>query len=192
MASVNTKQPSSPRKRVQASKSNNELIFIVGGARSGKSDFALKFTRSLKPRAFIATAEPLDQEMTIRIRKHQRSRRGAWDTVEVPVEMSLWFRTKGKGYQSVVVDCLTLWLSNILGDEKLRKKFPSLLKDFLKSVREVPGRVIVISNEVGLGIVPADPDTRQFRDMAGRMNQQVASAADEVYFVTSGLPLRLK
>ena len=144
------------------------------------------------PRAFLATAEPLDREMTNRIRKHQRRRRGAWETVEIPIEMSQWFQSKGKGYQCVVVDCLTLWLSNILEDKSLRRKFPSFLKDFLKAVREVPGRVIVISNEVGLGIVPGDPVTRQFRDLAGRMNQQVASAADEVYFVASGLPLRLK
>ncbi|MGB0910872.1 MAG: bifunctional adenosylcobinamide kinase/adenosylcobinamide-phosphate guanylyltransferase [Nitrospirales bacterium] len=191
MARVSSDKKSLKKKPTTARR-KNELIFIVGGARSGKSDLALKLSRSLKPKAFIATAEPLDQEMTIRIRKHQRSRRGAWDTVEVPVEMSQWFRTKGKGYQSIVVDCLTLWLSNIVGDSKLRKKFPKFLKEFLKAVRMVPGRVIVISNEVGLGIVPADPETRQFRDLAGRMNQQVASAADEVYFVASGLPLRLK
>jgi len=184
----------SSRTKKQFSKSTqtNELILILGGARSGKSDFALTFSRTMKPRAFLATAEPLDQEMAVRIRKHQRSRRGAWDTVEIPVEISQWFNTKGKAYQSVVVDCLTLWLSNILGDKTIRKKFPSLLKDFLKSVRHVPGRVIVISNEVGLGIVPGDPVTRQFRDLAGRMNQQVAAAADEVYLVVSGLPLRLK
>ena len=181
-------------RKIQSSnaKQSNELIFILGGARSGKSDLALKFSRALKPRAFLATAEPLDREMASRIQKHQRSRRGVWDTVEIPIEMSQWFRTKGKGYQCVVIDCLTLWLSNILGDSTCRKKFPSLLKDFLKAVRHVPGRVIVISNEVGLGIVPGDPLTRQFRDLAGRMNQQVASAADEVYFVASGLPLRLK
>ncbi|WP_454061200.1 bifunctional adenosylcobinamide kinase/adenosylcobinamide-phosphate guanylyltransferase [Candidatus Nitrospira salsa] len=168
------------------------MILILGGARSGKSDFALKLSRTMKPRAFLATAEPLDQEMALRIRKHQRGRRGAWDTVEIPVKLSQWFNTKGKPYQSVVVDCLTLWLSNILGDKTIRKKFPSLLKDLLKSVRHVPGRVIVISNEIGFGIVPSDPVTRQFRDLAGRMNQQVAAAADEVYLVVSGLPLRLK
>ncbi|WP_447968416.1 bifunctional adenosylcobinamide kinase/adenosylcobinamide-phosphate guanylyltransferase [Nitrospira sp. M1] len=187
-----TKTSSPAKKRSSQAKSTNKLIFILGGARSGKSDFALTFTRTMKPRVFLATAEPLDQEMALRIRKHQRSRRGTWDTVEIPVYMSQWFNTKGHGYQSVVVDCLTLWLSNILGDTILRKKFPSLLKEFLKSVRQVPGRVIVISNEVGLGIVPGDPLTREFRDLAGRMNQQVAAAADEVYFVASGIPLQLK
>ena len=182
----------STKKRTSTPIHKNEVILIVGGARSGKSDLALKLSRPFKPRAFIATAEPLDQEMTSRIRKHQRSRRGAWDTVEIPVEIGEWFRTEGKDYQAVVVDCLTLWLSNVQGDTMFRKKFPSLLRAFLKAVREVPGRVIVISNEVGLGIVPGDPLTRQFRDIAGRMNQQVAAAADEVYFVVSGLPLRLK
>ncbi len=170
----------------------SELIFIVGGARSGKSSHALKLSRALKPRAFIATAEPLDKEMDRRIKKHQRSRRGAWDTVEIPIQMAPWFRSCGKNYQGVVVDCLTLWLSNIFGDKALCKKFPSLLKELLLAVREVPGRVIVISNELGLGIVPGDSGTREFRDLAGRMNQQVAAAADEVYFVVSGLPMRLK
>ena len=130
--------------------------------------------------------------MDRRIKKHQRSRRGAWDTIEIPVEMSPWFRTNGKDYRSVVVDCLTLWLSNIVSDQALRKKFPSLLKELLVAVRSVPGRVIIISNEIGLGIVPGDSGTREFRDLAGRMNQQVAAAADEVYFVVSGLPMRLK
>ncbi len=186
------KPPSVTKKKSSTLRQKNELILILGGARSGKSDLALKLSRALKPRAFIATAEPLDQEMAIRIKKHQRSRRGAWETVEVPVAMSEWFQTEGKAYQSVVVDCLTLWLSNIQSDKALRRKFPSLLKEFLKAVRHVPGRVIVISNELGLGIVPGDSRTRQFRDLAGRMNQQVASAADEVYFVVSGLPVRLK
>ncbi|GJL53334.1 MAG: adenosylcobinamide kinase/adenosylcobinamide phosphate guanyltransferase [Nitrospirales bacterium] len=187
-----TKTSSPAKKRSSQAKTKNELILILGGARSGKSDFALTFTRTMKPRAFLATAEPLDHEMALRIRKHQRSRRGTWDTVEIPVHMSQWFHAKGKAYQSVVVDCLTLWLSNILGDTVQRKKFPSLLKEFLTSVRRVPGRVIVISNEVGLGIVPGDPLTREFRDRAGRMNQQVAAAADKVYFVASGIPLQLK
>ncbi|MDR4502241.1 MAG: bifunctional adenosylcobinamide kinase/adenosylcobinamide-phosphate guanylyltransferase [Nitrospirales bacterium] len=170
----------------------NEFIFILGGARSGKSDLALQLCRSFTPRAFVATAEPLDQEMESRIRTHQRHRRGKWDTVEIPVELSAWFRTQGRNYEGVVVDCLTLWLNNVLGEKTLRKKIPSLLKDWLQSVREVPGRVIVVSNEVGLGIVPGEPLARNFRDVAGRMNQQVASVADEVYFVVSGIPLRLK
>ena len=186
------RKKSSVKKQPAQAKRRNELIFIVGGARSGKSELALEFCRTLKPRAFLATAQPLDQEMKSRIRTHQRSRRGTWDTVEIPVEMSHWFRSEGRNYQGVVVDCLTLWLSNIIGEKTLRQKVPSLLKDWLQAVREVPGRVIVVSNEVGLGIVPADSTTRQFRDLAGRMNQQVASAADEVYLVVSGLPLRLK
>ncbi|MCA9471661.1 MAG: bifunctional adenosylcobinamide kinase/adenosylcobinamide-phosphate guanylyltransferase [Nitrospira sp.] len=182
---------SSKKRSVQGGR-KNEFIFILGGARSGKSDLALQLCRSFTPRAFVATAEPLDQEMESRIRTHQRHRRGKWDTVEIPVELSAWFRTQGRNYEGVVVDCLTLWLNNVLGEKTLRKKIPSLLKDWLQSVREVPGRVIVVSNEVGLGIVPGEPLARNFRDVAGRMNQQVASVADEVYFVVSGIPLRLK
>ncbi len=195
MASVltkSTKKKTLTNKRLDLVKRKNELIFIVGGARSGKSDLALKFCRTLTPRAFVATAEPLDREMASRIQKHQRRRRGQWTTVEIPVEISHWFRTKGRNYQGVIVDCLTLWLNNILAKKTLHRKFPSLLKDWLQAVRNVPGRVIVISNEVGFGIVPGDPLTRHFRDLAGQMNQRVASAADEVYFVVSGIPLRLK
>lgn len=170
----------------------SRLIFVLGGARSGKSSFALQQGKAKSPRAFVATGEPFDQEMAHRIRKHQRSRGRGWETIEVSTRISEWLVEKGSAYPSIVVDCLTLWLSNLLRDQVRPSQVPTHVRAFLRSARACPGQVVVVSNELGLGLVPGDAISRSFRDVAGRMNQQVAAEADEVYFLVSGLPLRLK
>ena len=144
------------------------------------------------PRAFLATGEPLDSEMDRRIRAHQKARGKGWQTVEIPLHLDEWFRGNGSRYSGVVVDCLTLWLSNLLREGVRSRQILVRLKELLDVSRAVPGHVVMVSNELGLGLVPGDPNSRQFRTLAGQVNQRVAESADEVYFVVSGLPVRLK
>ena len=173
-------------------KDPSKLIFVLGGASSGKSAFALNICRTATPRAFLATGEPLDTEMDRRIRAHKKARGKGWQTVEISLHLSEWFRGQGSRYSGVVVDCLTLWLSNLLREGVRSRQILVRLKELLQVSRAVPGPVVMVSNELGLGLVPGDPQSRQFRTLAGQVNQRVAEAADEVYFVVSGIPLRLK
>ena len=168
------------------------LCLILGGARSGKSLLALTLAGGDSPRAFVATAEPGDEEMAARIRKHQEDRDLAWETQEIPIDVSGWLKTHGATYKTVVIDCLTLWLSNLLGSGTQASQVPAYTDELLQSARMVPGTVVLVSNEVGLGIVPGDAVTRQFRDLTGAMNQRVAAAVDAVHLCVSGLPVQLK
>ncbi len=170
----------------------SRLIFVVGGASSGKSDVALELAGRAARRAFVATGEPLDEEMAERIRVHQRSRQGRWDTCEVPVDLAKWCATEGRAYRTVVVDCLTLWLSNLQRQGLEPGRVTAQVRDLLETARGIKGRVVLVSNELGMGIVPADPGTRRFRQLAGQVNQLVADAADEVHLVVCGVGLRLK
>ncbi|GJL70174.1 MAG: adenosylcobinamide kinase/adenosylcobinamide phosphate guanyltransferase [Nitrospirales bacterium] len=188
--------PLSKNSGLHATKKNatdaSNLIFVLGGARSGKSTFALQQGKAKSPRAFVATGEPFDQEMAGRIQKHQRSRGRGWATIEISTRISEWLAEEGSSYPSIVVDCLTLWLNNLLRDKVRPSQVPTHVRAFLRSARACRGQVVVVSNELGLGLVPGDAISRSFRDVAGRMNQLVAAEADEVYFLVSGLPLRLK
>lgn len=168
-----------------------KIIFVIGGAKSGKSSFALAKAESFPgKKAYIATAEPLDDEMKERIEKH-RSRRGRdWETFEEPVNIGGVLKDLGSDYNAVIIDCLTLWLSNLLlGSEDVEGEinaFVSSLKDCdLKAV-------FIVSNEVGMGIVPDNALSRTFRDFAGSLNQKMAGIADEVYLVIAGIPIRIK
>ena len=173
-------------------KKKSKIIFILGGASSGKSQIALKMCGTTKPRAFVATGQALDSEMTKRIHSHRRSRGTRWKTLEIPVNVEEWLRREGQQYPVVLVDCLTLWLSN-LQEEGLRpRQILSRIKDFSRAARQVPGLVVAVSNELGLGLVPFEPASRRFRDLSGQVNQLIAAAADEVYWVVSGIPIRLK
>ncbi len=170
----------------------SRLIFVLGGARSGKSSFALQQGKAKSPRAFLATAEPLDAEMAGRIRMHQQSRGKRWATHEIPTQLTEWFEANGENYACVVVDCLTLWLNNLLREKVRPKQVSFYVKKLLQVVRNCPCQVVMVSNELGLGLVPGDAVSREFRDAAGRMNQMIAAEADDVHFLVSGLPLRLK
>ncbi len=181
-----TKRPSS--QTVQ----HSHLTFVLGGARSGKSSFALKKGRGISPRAFVATGEPFDREMAERIRKHQRSRGTEWTTFDVPLDVADWFEREGPAYPGIVVDCLTLWLNNFLREAKKSTRALPYVQKMLKAVRACHSHVVIVSNELGLGLVPGDAVSREFRDLAGRINQIVAAEADEVYFLVSGIPLRVK
>lgn len=166
------------------------VALVLGGARSGKSAFAEALvTASGLDRVYIATARPGDEEMRQRIADHRARRGSGWQTVEAPDKLEYELVAAAKEDRAVLVDCLTLWLSNLMhanADTELRGQ---ALADTL---RRLPGLVVLVSNEVGLGLVPDNPLGRAFRDAQGRLNQAVAAVADRVVFVSAGLPLYLK
>jgi adenosylcobinamide kinase/adenosylcobinamide-phosphate guanylyltransferase len=161
------------------------LSLILGGARSGKSGYAEAMIGA-RPAIYVATAEARDGEMADRIRLHQARRGANWTTREAPLDLIGALR---EAKQAILVDCLTLWLSNLLGAGRDPAVETATLIDILP---QVTTPVIFVANEVGLGIVPDNALARRFRDDAGRLNQQIASIADRVVFVAAGLPLILK
>lgn len=168
------------------------LIFVIGGASSGKSSVALALAKTRGARAFVATGQPLDREMAERISRHRRLRGPEWETVEVPVDLAGWFEKQGAGYRTIVLDCLTLWLNNLRERGLSEEQIPTLVSALLAAIRSTSARVVVVSNELGLGLVPLSAGARRFRDLAGQVNQLVAREADEVHFVVTGIPLRIK
>jgi len=168
-------------------------VFITGGARSGKSSFALREAAAAGNRkVFLATAESLDEEMADRIARHREERGGDWDTIEEPLQIEQILRDVRVKYDAVVVDCLTLWVSNLMQRNHNVAEKTDKLVDTLRDRNGQAGTVILVSNEVGMGIVPDNELARQFRDNAGMVNQKIAQAADEVYIVASGIPVRIK
>ena len=176
----------------QARKGRSKVILVLGGAASGKSQAALDLAGQVGPRAFVATGQALDREMKARIERHQATRSSDWVTAEVPIDLAKWFSENKTGYQVVVLDCLTLWLSNLRGRRLRDCAIADAMAELLHRIRATRAHVVIVSNELGLGLVPATKTVRAFRDLAGRINQQVAAEADEVYFTISGLLLRLK
>jgi adenosylcobinamide kinase/adenosylcobinamide-phosphate guanylyltransferase len=168
------------------------LTLVLGGARSGKSRYAEGLIEAAAAHGtYCATAEPGDVEMAARIaahraRRHQVGRGSFWHTVEVPLELPAAIAAEAR---PLLVDCLTLWLSNLLLADKCVE---AETRSLCATLREAAGPVVLVANEVGLGLVPETPLGRRFRDEAGRLNQQVAAFADRVVFVAAGLPLVLK
>ena len=176
------------------------LILLLGGARAGKSRHALRLAAAHCPSSeakvcFIATAQALDQDMTERIARHQTERPGHWRTIEEPYQIDEAMRQAGES-GVVIVDCLTLFVSNWLlryEDEHECEQFVRrITRDFLELARSRRQTIICVSNETGQGIVPDTRLGRVFRDLLGRVNQEFALAADEVYLLVAGLPLQLK
>jgi len=173
-----------------------KITFVIGGARSGKSSVALKEASMLKgQKAYIATAQALDKEMKERIEKHKKERGADWDTYEEPLKVvDLISKLKNK-HEVVLLDCLTIWLSNtILGNSDIKMEMERMIAA-LKNLQLATcnlQRIFIISNEVGMGIVPENELARRFRDMAGQLNQKIAETADEVYLVTAGIPMKIK
>ena len=165
------------------------LTFLLGGARSGKSVHAERLATALPaPWTYIATAQAFDDEMTERIAQHRVRRVAGWTTVDAPLDLAAALRSIPAA-QPVLVDCLTLWLSNhMLADHDL-EALSSELEEVLAAPR---GPWFVVSNEVGLSIVPDNPLGRRFRDAQGRLNQRIAARAGSVLFMVAGLPLQVK
>jgi adenosylcobinamide kinase/adenosylcobinamide-phosphate guanylyltransferase len=159
---------------------------VLGGARSGKSRYAEALLANARPRTYLATAEPGDAEMAKRIRRHREQRGSAWATREAPIELPEAISAENG---AVLVDCLTLWVSNLMAQGR---DLEDATEQLCAAIKRPGGPVILVSNEVGLGIVPDNALARAFRDHAGRLNQRVATVADRVLFVAAGLPLALK
>ncbi|MFA6055505.1 MAG: bifunctional adenosylcobinamide kinase/adenosylcobinamide-phosphate guanylyltransferase [Thermodesulfovibrionales bacterium] len=167
-----------------------KITFITGGAKSGKSSFALKQASSIAgKKAYIATAEALDEEMRKRIEDHRKQRGKEWDTFEEPLMIAEVIKKIGGQYDTLVLDCLTLWLSNVM---HANLNTEAEIERLISSLLSHQTSVFIVSNEVGMGIVPENEMARKFRDMTGMLNQKLAGAADEVYIVVAGIPLRIK
>lgn len=170
-----------------------KFVLIGGGARSGKSGFALARALALPPRrVFLATAQAFDDEMALRIRRHQAERQDAFDTIEEPLELPDAI-ARANAPEVILIDCLTLWLSNLLlrGDDEasVRRAVEHLTSAMTK--RDPRTTILLVTNEVGMGIVPQTPLGRVFRDVAGWAHQRLTAEADEVHFAAMGMMLRL-
>jgi len=166
------------------------ITLVLGGARSGKSRFAEQMTVT-HPRGcvYLATAEIGDAEMAERIRAHQARRAALWHTVEAPLEIGAAIVAQTEQGAAVLVDCLTLWLSNLMAADR---DIEAETETLIRALGQAGGPVVFVSNEVGMGIVPDNALARRFRDHAGMLNQRVAGVANKVFFVAAGLPLQLK
>lgn len=175
---------------------SGRMIFVIGGAASAKSKFALEVASQSLPKgerkAFVATGQPLDAEMAERIRRHRVARGNGWRTHEVSLDLAGWFHKYGREYRVILLDCLTLWLSNLWANGVPEPQIQERVPELLQAIRESGARAVVVSNELGLGLVPMEASARRFRDLAGQINQLVAAEADEVFFVVSGIPVRIK
>ena len=163
---------------------------ILGGARSGKSRYAQTLAEAFDgDLIFIATGEAFDDEMAERIAHHRADRGPRWDTVEAPLALDEAIRARAAPGKLLLIDCLTLWVSNLMHAER---DIVAATDELIAAMGDARGPVILVAYEVGLGIVPDNALARRFRDEAGRVNQAVAAAANEVSFIAAGLPLRLK
>ncbi len=164
------------------------VTLVLGGARSGKSLYAEGLVAAQGRAVYVATAEARDAEMAERIRRHRERRGAAWQTVEEPLELAAAIRDNPSG-KPLLVECLTLWLSNIM---EAGRDVDAEGRALVEALGGLEAPVVLVSNEVGLGIVPDNAAARAFADAAGRLNQAVAAAADRVVFVAAGLPMVLK
>ena len=169
-----------------------QVVLVLGGARSGKSGYAQRLAEDswIHP-LYLATAEALDAEMAGRIARHRRERSPRWKCVEEPLDIARIVAAPPAGRDGILVDCLTLWLSNVLLREG-EAQVTARKKALLASLRNSPRGVILVSNEVGFGLVPETELGRSFRDQQGWLNQEMAAAADGVVLLVAGLPLVLK
>lgn len=168
------------------------LSLIIGGARSGKSALAERLAHATgKPVTYVATAQARDAEMAARIAHHRARRPSTWTCVEEPIALAAALRAHAAADRCVLVDCLTLWLSNLL-EAPDADGFGREREALLRALPGLPGDVILVSNEVGMGIVPMGALARRFVDESGRLHQALAAVCERVVFVAAGLPLALK
>lgn len=169
---------------------HSRTTLVLGGARSGKSRFAEHIIAdSGLARHYVATGRAFDDEMVERIARHKEDRGAGWTTHEEPLDLVATLARIDAPQNAVLVDCLTLWLTNLMMAERDIAAESSRL---VAALPDLKARVVFVSNEVGLGIVPENRMARQFRDHAGRLHQMVAASASDVYFIAAGLPLKMK
>lgn len=169
------------------------IIFITGGCRSGKSRYALDYAnRHFSKKMYLATCEVFDEEMALRVETHKKMRGPEWQTVEEPIEIVEKIRQYGDKVEVILLDCITLWLSNLLIKWNDDLRVMEEVNQLIDTIKQSQTFFIMVSNEVGMGIVPAEPLSRRFGDLSGMANQKVAEMADTVIFTVSGIPIFLK
>jgi adenosylcobinamide kinase/adenosylcobinamide-phosphate guanylyltransferase len=173
-------------------KNGKEIVLVLGGARSGKSSYAQRLGEARwRHPLYLAPAETLDDEMANRVKLHRQQRGPHWGCAEEPLDVARIIAGTVPKRDGVLLDCATLWLTNVLLKEG-EASVKSRKQDLLATLKESPTDVIIVSNEVGMGIVPDSPLGRNFRDLQGWLNQDLAAVADTVLFIIAGLPLALK
>ncbi len=169
------------------------VTFVLGGVRSGKSRWAQELAAKNDRVAYFATAQARDAEMREKIRRHQIDRPGHWQTVEEPLELGRAIAEHGAAFDVILVDCLTVFVANLLEAAEIDSaSMDRRIESFLETLRAAPASMVLVSNEVGSGVVPPYPAGRRFRDALGELNQRVAAIADNVVLLVAGLPLALK
>jgi len=170
-----------------------KITFILGGARSGKSNYALELAKKHKGKiAFIATCQPFDAEMKQRIAWHKKIRPSDWQCFEEYQDITALLQRVSNKFDLVIIDCLTLLVTNLMLAGESQKSIEKIISRLLLKLKNIKARSILVSNEVGLGIVPVNKLGRDFRDIAGKVNQLAAKNAGEVFFMVSGIPWRIK
>lgn len=170
-----------------------ETILVVGGCRSGKSSHALHLAEQFPGRKiFIATCIPRDKEMEQRVLKHQQQRSSTWKILEMPISLPEAINKHGLKGNVILVDCLTLWINNLIMDDENPANIDIHIRKLTRSLEKTECPVILVSNEVGCGIVPENKLVRLFRDITGFANQKVAACADHVIWMVAGIPVKIK
>ncbi len=168
------------------------LTLITGGARSGKSEYALSIAKKYATKAFIATAQPFDDEMKERIDRHKKDRDASFLLVEEPIEIARAVRSLPTGIEMAIIDCMTVWVGNCLYQQEIGKRnFPDI-GEVIDALSEAPCDIVVVTNEVGLGIIPDNALSRTYRDAIGMLNRRIADVAHQVILMISGIPVIIK
>jgi len=170
-----------------------QITLVLGGAQSGKSYHAQQLASAFERVTFIATARRTDREMRRKIARHRRARPASWKTVEAPVDLDKAIGSQSQKADVLLIDCLTIYADNIAGTKKKRKSHANdCIEEICEAIRASEASVIVVSNEVGSGIVPEYPSGRLYRDFLGQMNQKIAQIADRVILMVAGVPITIK
>ncbi len=170
----------------------NDIILITGGGRSGKSDYGLTLADPFAKKAFVATAEAFDDEMRARVEKHKANRDESYLTIEEPVEIVAKMKSILSAVDVILLDCLTVWVGNLMHYCQTEDCISEKISEFVDFLEDIPCPIVLVTNEVGMGIIPENAMARQFRDTAGRLNQRIAAVANQVTLLVSGIPLALK
>ena len=172
----------------------NKIIFIIGGCRSGKSKHALQTAEKMpgNRKIYIATCVPQDNEMKQRVARHQKERSQNWVTVEEPLHLPQAILENSPKADVMLVDCLTLWVSNLLMETDDEKQLEEMISQLIDTLEKATGPIVLVSNEVGTGIVPENKLARQYRDIMGLVNQAVAKTAGKVIWMVAGIPVTVK
>jgi len=170
-----------------------KTILVTGGCRSGKSRFALDYANHrFKNRLYLATGQALDEEMKERIKEHQRQRGQDWRTVEEPLNIAMAIDHEAATAGVILIDCITMWISNMLFQNMPEEEIIHSTGTLAERIQKSPCSFVLVTNEVGAGIVPENRLARRFRDLSGMVNQKLAACADEVYWLVAGIPIKIK